>query len=108
MISRQIGKVGANIGVARTRADHAFGIRRSRQERRRGRTSPTLTRFARDLDFDSVLLIISSLGDGLQIRANLDGPATLLDALPGIGILLTRMLAPRPAPTDSAFTESKS
>lgn len=63
---------------------------------------------ARDLDFDSVLLIISSLGDGLQIRANLDGPATLLDALPGIGILLTRMLAPRPAPTDSAFTESKS
>lgn len=63
---------------------------------------------ARDLDFDSVLLIISSLGDGLQIRANLDGPATLLDALPGIGILLTRMLAPQPARTDSAFTESKS
>lgn len=63
---------------------------------------------ARDLDLDSVLLIISSLGDGLQIRANLDGPATLLDALPGIGILLTRMLAPQPAPVDSAFTDSTS
>lgn len=63
---------------------------------------------ARDLDVDSVLLIISSLGDGLQIRANLEGPATLLDALPGIGILLTRMLAPQPAPTDSASTDSAS
>jgi ABC-type multidrug transport system ATPase subunit len=30
--------------------DHAFGIRRSPQERSRGRTSLTLTRFARDLD----------------------------------------------------------
>lgn len=54
-----------------------------------------------DIDLDSVLLLISSLGDGLQIRNNLEPPGTLIAALPGIGKLLTRMLAPQPKPTDS-------
>jgi AcrR family transcriptional regulator len=56
---------------------------------------------ARDLDLDSVLLLIQSLGDGMQIRNNLEAPGALLDALPGLGVLLTRMLAPQSAPVDN-------
>lgn len=63
---------------------------------------------ARDLDIDSVLLLISSLGDGLQIRNNLEAPGTLVDALPGLGVLLSRMLAPLPPPADPASTDSRS
>lgn len=56
----------------------------------------------RDLDLDAVLLVIQSIGDGLQIRKNLEPPGTLIAALPAIGTLLTRMLAPQAKRTDIA------
>jgi TetR/AcrR family transcriptional repressor of uid operon len=63
---------------------------------------------ARNLDLDSVLLMINSIGDGLQIRKNLEPPGALVDALPGLGVLLTRMLAPQSAPRNTESTDIES
>lgn len=51
---------------------------------------------ATDLDLDHVLLLLQSLGDGLLARKALEPEGRLAASLPGIGLLLTRMLAPRP------------